>query len=266
MASCIESLLPASNPTSYHLKLGDLNLLIRICYEVQSEFICDVIEEWLGASADSVNGFIQGILSSDFIWKSTSFSRFEMRIFTSLAFISEGLLMRIKQKLAACNVELTSLKNVLQFAVKISRTWEAMRLQELQAELNEYLNRCGAFLENLFKKDELSAEIWDIVPDFVSMAEDIDLGKWLGMICKRDLEDINPRGSQAVKNVLAKDSHAYHRSLPGWIARTFSRFTRRFAEDKELSEATLIALKDFGTPRSNAGLICRLTDCVSKRE
>ena len=210
--------------------------------------------------------FIQLILSCDFIWKSTSFSQFETRIFASLAFISEDLFMRIKQKLATCNVELPSLKNVLQFAGKISRSREALRLQELQAELNEYLNRCGAFLENLFKKDELSVEIWDIVPDFVSMAADIDLGKWLGVICKRDLEDINPRGSQAVKNVLAKDSHAYHRSLPGWIARTFLRFTRRFAEDKELSEATLIALKDFGTPRSKASLICRLTDCVSEGE
>src|SRR5271170_3572658 len=100
-----------------------------------------------------------------------------MRILAQVAFISDDLLIRLKQKLAICNVELQSLKNVLHFAVQMGGNREGMR-QELQAGLNEYLNRCGAFVESLFKKDEISADLWDIVPDFVSIVEDIEVGKW----------------------------------------------------------------------------------------
>jgi hypothetical protein len=250
MASCIESLLRPSHPTWSRLTTGYLKMLFRIGYEVQSEFIGDVIEEWLKERADSVSEFINGVVSCDFIWKSTLFSRFEMRIIARLAFNSHDVLRRLKQKLATCEAELQSLKNVLQFAVYIGGNRQDMRYQEIQPEMDTYLNRCGTFVEGLFKKDGVSAEIWEIVPYFVSMAKDIDLGKWLGMICKRDLEDINPQGCRAIRSVLDKDPQAYHRSLPGWIVRTFSRFTRRFSEDKELSEVTLRSLNDFGTPQS----------------
>ena len=233
---------------------------------MQSEFIGDVIEEWLNERAASVHDFTDGILLCDLIWKSTSFSRFEMRILAHLAFDSHDLLQKLKKKLATCEAELQSLKNVLPFAVHIGGNREDLRYREVQAEMERYLNRCGAFVEALFKKDEVSDEIWEIVPHFVSMAEDIDPEKWLGMICKRDLEDVNPKGCRAIRSVLDKDSQTYHRSLPGWIVRTFSRFTRRFAEDKELSEVTLSALKDFGTPQSKINLICRLLHCVPRRQ
>jgi hypothetical protein len=265
MASCIESLLRPSRLTWSRLTTGSLKMLFRIGYEVQSDFIGDVIEEWLNPRADSVGDFIKGILSCDFIWKSKSFSRFEMRILARLAFNSHDLLTRLKQKLATCEPELQSLKNVLQFTVYIGGNREDIRYREVQAEMDKYLNRCGAFVEGLFKKDEVSAEIWEIVPYFLSMAEDVDLGRWLGMICKRDLENLNPQGCLAIRSVLDKDPQVYHRSLPGWIARTFSRFTRRFAEDIELSEVTLRALKDFGTPTPKSNLICRLDDCVPQK-
>jgi len=246
MASCVEALLSSSFPPLYQLSLDDVKMLLRIGYEVQSEFIGSLIEDWLNGRTGRVADFIYELILCDFIWKSTSFSRFEMRILARLPSISDDLLTRLKRKLATCDLELPSLKNVLRFAIHTGGNSQATRHQELQTELRQYMNRCGAFMENLFKKDEVSDEVWDIIPDFVTMAADIDLGKWLGFICKRDLEDINPRGSRAIMNVLARDSHAYHRSLPGWLARTFSRFTRRFAEDLSLSETTLTAVQDFG--------------------
>ena len=254
MASCIESLLRPSRLSWSRLTPGHLKMLFRIGYEVQSDFIGDVIEEWLKERPECSPNFVDALLSCEFIWKSTLFSRFEMRILRLLTLDSYDLLTKVKRKLATIDAEPESLRNVLEF-------WR----REIQAEINTYLNRCGIFMEALFKRDEVSAEIWDVVPSFVSTAEDIDLGKWLGMICKRDLEDINPRGCCAIRAVLKRHPLTYHRSLPGWTARTFSRFTRRFAEDKRLSEGTLKAVKDFGIRDLTLRLIFRLLDCRERR-
>ena len=81
----------------------------------------------------------------------------------------------------------------------------------------------------------------------LNLAEKIDLEKWLVLICTHDLESLVPNGIQSINAILNRDSDIFHRELSGWITKTISRFTRRFAEDDNLSEATVKAVKAFGT-------------------
>lgn len=150
-------------------------------------------------------------------------------------------------KVSACAADLSSVESVLCLSSLLAQGYhdDARSLETLHSAMSDYLRRCCPIVERALQ-DGLSVEVWDILPGFILRTTNIDLEKWLGNICKRDFEGLNPKGSGAIECILKKDRHVFHRTLPGWMVRTFSRLTRRFAEDEILSETTLSSVRDFG--------------------
>jgi hypothetical protein len=246
MTSCIEYLLPASVAWS-HLSFSDLKLIFHIGYITQSTYLSNAISDWLYQSPDRIESFASMLSSCDFVWKSTSFTKFEALIVGHLAFRCSSLTEKLTLKLSGCASDLSSVESVLCLSTQLVKELrnDSGSLETLQLALSDYLRRCSPIVERALQ-DDLPVLVWDILPSFILYTTTIDLEKWLGNICKRDLEDLNPRGSGAISCILKKDGYVFHRALPGWMARTFSRLTRRFAEDEILSETTLKSIEDFG--------------------
>lgn len=249
ISSCLKTLLSSAKPMWQQLSPDNLSFIFRVGYEVQSEFLGDIIEEWLQYGADRVALFTCTLMSSDFLWTSSSFAKFEARIIGYLTTASDDLSLRVKEKFLICDTSLASMEAALFYGKHIAKKadMDAQKRKSLQTGLNVYLQRCRPFLERTLKDEGMPDEIWHILPEFILQAEDIDLEKWLGRVCKRDLDYIIPKANRVIKSILDKDINVFHRALSGWIVRTFSRLTRRFAEDEILDEATLLSIEEFGT-------------------
>jgi hypothetical protein len=248
MVSCLESLLGSSKDVHYPLTCEDLKLIFHLGYEVQSTLLCDIIEGWLLQRTDIAPSFVDALLSFDVVWRSTTFTKFEARIFGNLLFDSDDLSAKVGKKLSICETDLNSIASVLCLGKLFynKENEEVGQKRSLQNALRTFLNRSSPLMERVIKEGDSSDTLWEIIPEFILLSDDVDLEKWLGKICHFDLEDLNPKGSRAVKAVLDKDRYIFHRHLPGWVIRTFSRLTRRFAEDKTLSEPTLKSVVEFG--------------------
>jgi hypothetical protein len=230
-----------------------MKLIFHIGYIVPSTLLGDVIEKWLDQSVDAVTHFTKVLSSCQFIWKSSSLNKFEVRILGRLVYGSNDLTRRLKKKLSTCDQDLDSIDSVLVLGRTDMIHGDSERKDSLDKALCAYLKRCSAVMERIVQDGDLSDRIWSMIPQFLSQSQDIDLEKWLGKICKSDTEDLNPKASMAIGSILNKDPQVFHRLLPGWVVRTFSRLTRRFAEDKRLSETTLNSVKAFSmsSPNSN---------------
>ena len=251
MVSCIESLLRSSEKVWCQLSPENIKLIFRLGYVVPSTLLSDVIEKWLDQSVDVVTLFIEVLSSCQFIWKSTSFNKFEAKILGRLVYGSNDLTRKLKKKLSTCDQDLDSIESVLMFGRTNMIHGNSEQKNSLDKVLRTYLNRCRPIIERIVQDGDLSDRMWSIIPQFLSQSHDIDLEKWLGKICKSDTEDLNPKASMAIGSILDKDPQVFHRLLPGWMVRTFSRLTRRFSEDKRLSETTLKSVEAFSMSSSN---------------
>ena len=253
IVSCIESLLRSSENAWRHLSPENLKLIFHVGYIVPSTLLGDVIENWLDQSVDAVIRFIAVLSSCQFIWKSSRFTKFEATILGRLVYSSNDLARRLTKKLSTCDQDLDSIESVLMLGQVDMIHGDSERKDSLDKALRAYLNGCGPIMERIVQDSDLSDRIWSIISKFLSQSHDIDLGKWLGKICKSDTEDLNPKASMAIRNILDKDPQVFHRLFPGWMVRTFSRLTRRFAEDKRLSETTLKSVEAFSMSSLNRG-------------
>lgn len=225
-------------------------MIFHVGYIVPSTLLGDVIENWLDQSVDAVTHFIEVLSSCQFIWKSSRFTKFEAMILGRLVYSSNDLARRLTKKLSTCDQDLDSIESVLMLGQTNMILGDS---DSLDKALRAYLNRCGPVLEHIVQNGDLSDRIWSIISKFLSQSHDIDLGKWLGKICKGDTENFNPKASMAIENILNQDPQVFHRLLPGWVVRTFSRLTRRFAEDKRLSETTLKSVEAFSMSSLSRG-------------
>ena len=253
IVSCVEGLLRSSENAWCQLSSENVKLIFNLGYIVPSTLLRDVIENWLDQSVDAVTYLIEVLSSSEFIWKSSSFNKFEVKILGRLVYGSNDLMRRLKKKLSTCDQDLDSIESVLMLGQIDMIHGDSERKDSLDKALRAYLNRCSPVMERIVQDGDLSDRIWSIIPQFLSQSHDIDLQKWLGKICKSDTEDLNPKASMTIGSILDKDPQVFHRLLPGWMVRTFSRLTRRFAEDKRLSEATLKSVEAFSIFSLNCG-------------
>jgi hypothetical protein len=246
IASCLNSLFLSSKNVFFQLPCRNMKLILRVGYEVQSTFLGDAMEEWLHQNVDAVEEFIAILLSCQFLWSSSSFTNFEARIVCTLAFDSNDLSAKLAMKLSTSDLDLHSIESALLLGSKAKRLpRDAPRTKPIQQALRTYLKRCTPVMERILKGGDLSDHLWEIIPEFVLQSDDVDLEKWLGMICKCDSEALNPKASGAIKSLLDANPQTFHRLLPGWIVRTVSRLTRRFAEDNVLSDCTLRSVEEF---------------------
>jgi hypothetical protein len=159
---------------------------------------------------------------------------------------SIALTSELAQKLSTCNTDMHTLRSVLLIRPEPNDTI-------LIEAIKNCLERFTRPLERIFADDDSKIE-WSIVVDFIRNADTLDHEKWLGMVCKRDGEGLIPEGISAATALLDLDHAVVNRRFPGWLARTMSRLTRRFAEDPTLSDPTLKAIRELGNwiyPQSN---------------
>lgn len=255
MASCVESLLSPIPSQCSQLSKAHIKLVFRLGYEVQSDFLCEVLQIWLQQTKDSSEYLVELLLSSDFLWKSKEFTKFEANMISHVSCYSEELARLTGKKFSKCNTDLTSLESVLLFSHKVSnrsKTLEPLP-NKPRDDVQKYLKRCLPVMEHSMIEHEHSEQFWSVLPDMLRRTAAVDLEKWLGLICTHDLESLVPEGVQSIDAILNRDKEVFHRELSGWITRTFSRFTRRFAEDETLSEQTLTAVKAFGALVGSGG-------------
>jgi hypothetical protein len=222
-----------------------MKMIFHVGYQIPSTCLSQFVEEWLDNGVDAVDLFTKMLLSRRFIWKSSSFSKLEAKIMGQLAYRSNALTTKLVKKLAGADQNLDSIKNILLLAQQVTKTIPDDSQHPLHNAIRAYLKKCTQYIERTVQEGDLSDDIWNIVSQFVSYSDEISLEKWLGLVCKRDTEDLNPKACQTIQSILDKDPDVFHRLLPGWMVRALSRFTRRFAEDKTLSESTLNSVTDF---------------------
>ena len=203
MVSCIESLLRSSEARWSQLSPENMYLLFHLGYIVPSTLIGDVIENWLNQGLDAVDRCVEVLSLCQFIWKSSSFTKFEARILGRLVYRSNNLARKLEKKLSACNQDLDSIESVLMFTRTDPMHGDSERTNSLNKALGAYLSRCSPVMERIVQDGDLSDRTWSIIPRFLSQSDDIDLEKWLGKICKRDTEDLNPKASRAIGSILA---------------------------------------------------------------
>lgn len=220
-----------------------MRVIFHVGYQIPSSFFGEVIEAWLDQAVDVAAAFTKMLMSCEFVWKSTSFTKFEGRIIGRLACNSDDLMAKLVKKLSVSDQDIDSIEGVLLLAERVAEGIH--HAERRDSAVSAYLKKCNSVMERTVQEGDMSDHIWNIASRFVSQSDDIDMEKWLGIICKRDTEDLNPKASAAIQGILHKDQDVFHRLLPGWMVRTFSRLTRRFAEDQRLSESTLNSVKDF---------------------
>lgn len=264
MVSCLESLLSSTQTLWPELSKAYVKLLFHLGYEMQSSLLIDMLQSWFRQGPDYLDYLVQLLLTSDYLWKSNSFTVFEAKIINHAVYLSDELARLVAQKFSCSNADLASLEAVLPFAMKVlyQETAAASAQSTLDDSIQRYLKRCGPVIERMIIEHDHSDHLWLVLPDMLRIIKDVDLAKWLGLICKSDVESLIPNGIESINAIFMRDAHIFHRELPGWITRTMSRFTRRFAEDSQLSEATLGACNAFGilSPRfSNLRCIIRFS-------
>ena len=250
IATCVESLIPQSSPNVLsELSADNFTLLLDIGYIVQSTVISQSVLNWIDESPNVVQQFVNLIPSCSFM-KNSSFTPFEASMLVPLAIRFDILVDVISQKLTSSLMELGIVKTALDIATTLKRAGgqETRSLKLIASASQSVLSRCEAVVAHIFDDDEISDQSWEIVADFVFHSNDIDVERWLGKVCKHDMENLNPKASKAINNIMRKGLAVFHRLLPGWLYRTCSRFTRRFAEDPILSESTLSSIASFSIP------------------
>ena len=256
-SSCVEILLRDAEKLCPNLSPTYMDHIFRVGYQTQSNFLADVIEMWMKKNTTNrITCFANLILSYESLWKSTSFSLFEARIFGPLSLTVDGALSNMEKKLEMCDINLDSIENVLSLRTIVFKVPQKNERQLLSANrarmeniLNSYVGRCVSTVERMIDDEEIADSVWNVLPDFIKAAVSsakIDLEKWLGKICKHDLHGLIPKAPRSIQAILEIDMDVYHRRLPGWIARVFSRMTRRFAEDRVLSPSALESVKQLG--------------------
>jgi hypothetical protein len=228
-------------------------------YQVQSNFLADVVEGWIdGSRAAALESFVEFAMSYECLWESSSLSQFEARITGRLLvrLPSDSVVSNLENKLRICGIDLESIQGVLSLRTMPSDipldhgTIPPDRNRiSVENSINSYLDRGWSTLESMLNDEEMPDSMWNVLPNFLRQSKglpSIDLEKCLGKICKRDLDGLIPRASSSVEAIFAMDAEAYHRRLPGWLANMFSKMTRRFAEDKILSAPFLESVKQLG--------------------
>ena len=248
MVSSIESLLSPIASQCFSLSKQHIKLLFRLGYEVQSETLQEILQIWFQHTNDSTNYLVEILLSSDSLWKSKVFTTFEASIISIVGSRLDELQHLLGAKFSTCNTDMASLESVVLFAQKLPDQYRSSPSQQksLWSSIQKYLSRCLPVLERKIIEHEHSEQLWSVLPDFLKLSEDVDLEKWLGLICTHDQESLIPEGIQSIHAIINRDSEVFHRELSGWITRTLSRFTRRFAEDETLADTTLKAVRAFG--------------------
>lgn len=245
IASCLEALLPSSNALSRQISCQTMKVIFHVGYQIPSACLSQFVEEWLDHGLDAVDPFTEMLLSCRFVWKSSSFSKFEAKIIGRLAYRSNALTTKLVKKLAVSDQNLDSIESILLLAQQVTKTIPDDSKHPLQNAIRAYLKKCAPYMERTVQEADLSDDTWNIVSQFVSYSDEISLEKWLGLVCKCDTEDLNPKACQTIQSILDKDPEVFHRLLPGWMVRALTRLTRRFAEDKTLSDSTLNSVTDF---------------------
>lgn len=245
MVSCLESLLSSTRTSWPELSKEHIKLLFRLGYEMQSSLLDDILQSWLQQGTDRGDYLMQLLLSSDYLWKSNSFTIFEAGIINHVGCLSDQLQDLMAQKFSCCNTDLASLEAVLLFATKYQETTATPVQARFGDTIQRYLKRCGPVIERMIIEHDHSNHLWLVLPNMLRIFKDVDLGKWLGLICKSDVESLVPDCIESINAIFKRDAQIFHRELSGWITRTMSRFTRRFAEDSQLSESTLSAVNSF---------------------
>jgi hypothetical protein len=246
MVSCVGLVLDSSRDVlSRPLSCSEMFVLFRLGIEIQTPFLDEIFEVWLHRPKEDTAAFIEALVGFESRWKSTSFTIFEAKILCRLAMYSENLTKKFVKKISASKVDTRTIKAVL--SLRREMTAQADGQSNVLKALNAFLTRSKPFMEGLLTNEDRTETDWDIVADHVSQSEDVDLEGWLELVCKQD-QGLIPEASLSIMVILERDETVFHRSLPGWIARTFSRLTRRFAEDKELSKSVLMAVERLGIP------------------
>jgi len=242
IVSSIESLLRTIPDYWPRIRADYLSTMYRIGYEVQSPFLVEVIESLISHSETLVQSCIPQFLSCDPVWSSDVLTDFEVKILNGIITRSVDLTEKLIQKLSNCSLDTTSLRNVLALKTTISKEHTQLGLAKA---VNIYLEKWIPVLERSLPESGFEYVDGNLLAKFIDNSEEIDLDKWLGLVCKCDTDTLVPQGGGAIVAIIGRAKN-FHRRLPGWIVRTFSRLTRRFAEDKVLSQTTDQALRDLG--------------------
>jgi hypothetical protein len=239
IAQCIKYLHPDSQPLSTPSETGGVAFLLQIGYKVQDEVLTNLITASIdNARPHQIQRYVEAIFSDEINWKETKFTLFEAQVMSKLTKWSTALTSKLALKLSTCNTDMHTLRSVLLIRPESNNTI-------LIKAIKNCLERFTHPLERIFADDDSKIE-WSVVVNFIHNADTQDHEKWLGMICKRDSEGLIPEGISAATAVLDRDHAVVNRRFPGWLARTMSRLTRRFAEDTTLSDQTLEAIRELG--------------------
>jgi hypothetical protein len=246
MATCLESVIRRSPPTILsELSAHDIKFLVEVGYMVQSTTLPHSFLKWMDQFPDSGTQFVNLILSCKFL-RNSSLTPFEVSLFTPLAIRFDSVAEEVCRKFASSPLDLDMIKVALALAEKLKNIGSgASRADLINAGLQTVLRGSEAIVRAIFDNEDISDQSWELVANFILHSTDVDPEDWLGKVCKHDMENLNPKASEAVNNALRKDPAAFHRLLPGWLHRVLSRFTRRFAEDPVLSESTLSSVAAF---------------------
>lgn len=246
MATCLESVIRRSPPTILsELSAHDIKFLVEVGYMVQSTTLPHSFLKWMDQFPDSGTQFVNLILSCKFL-RNSSLTPFEVSLFTPLAIRFDSVAEELCRKFASSPLDLDMIKVALAFAEKLKNIGSgASRADLINAGLQTVFRGSEAIVRAIFDNEDISDQSWELVANFILHSTDVDPEDWLGKVCKHDMENLNPKASEAVNNALRKDPAAFHRLLPGWLHRVLSRFTRRFAEDPVLSESTLSSVAAF---------------------
>ena len=225
------------------ISVNAIEHLFSLGYKVQSSMIGEVVLRWLDESTSTADSLFTYVSSFQPIWNSKQVTTFEAPLLNKFASRSLELQNKWKIKLSNCETDLESLRSLI-FAQKVlSQTIEDSSDSNC---LRTSLKRWETTLHRTLQEGGFAQIDGELLADFLRLVENIDLEEWLGMVCKYDNENLVPQGMAVIEVIDKRYGEMYHRRLPGWVARTFSRFTRRFAEDKELTRETLQAVTRLG--------------------
>jgi hypothetical protein len=246
-SSSIEALLLPIPGYWVQISADAIMSLFLLGYLVQSSSFADVIMSWLADPANSSESLIMSLSSAQMVWKSKQITALEAKVFCKLAIQNEKFGESFRRKLSDCDANLESLRNILpSLRLTFQSTDICFSNSGLEDSIRKILERWEPILQRTLEEQGFSQPDFELLENYLQLVADIDLEKWVGLVCKYDLENLVPRGISAIEAIFKRNMETYHRRLPGWVAGTLSRFTRRFAEDKELSDDVLHAINAFG--------------------
>jgi len=253
---CLENLLQSSEASWTGFTPHQVKVMFHLACARQPSLLTKIVEFWFHHRTSELLTLEEYIVSSPFLWNepwSAHITPFEVEIFGNLYYESKPLRELFQKKLFNCHPSIITLRSALQIADFLSSDSSTLDTFSMQDSLQRYFESSERLVRGHLDiaADPLShsfvEELWELVPGFILHKKTIDLESWLGQVCKDDEEHLNPLACAAVQSIFTRNPQAFHRRLPGWFVCTFSRFTRRFAEDEVLSERTLASVKEFGT-------------------